>query len=114
MVSRQLPGEDGPLDMRYGGEPITADEALGVARRLARKELAVGRRNTKLVVPEELPPVTIAKTSHIFRLPPRSVAYARARAEMEGTTLSAIVEEALDAYGRGVPGSRITYTPPRR
>jgi len=100
--------------MRHGGEPVTADEALGVARRHARLVAETSRRQPPREVPDVLPPVGAAKTQVLFRLPPRSLAYARARAEMEGATLTQIVEEALDAYGRGVPGSRVTYTPPRR
>ena len=35
-----LPGEAEQLPMRYGGEPITPDEALGVSRRIARVQIA--------------------------------------------------------------------------
>ena len=98
-----LPGEAAPLEYIDGRGPITAQEALGVARRVARKEIASGRRNTKMTVPDALPEVGENKTSHIFRLPPLDVAFARARAEMEGVSLTAVVEAAIRAYGQGSP-----------
>lgn len=100
-----LPGELAPLEYIDGRGPITEQEALGVARRFARKEIANGRRNTKITVPDALPNEGENKTSHIFRLPPRDVAFAKARAEMEGLSLTAIVEAAIHAYAHGAPTS---------
>lgn len=98
-----LPGENAPLEMVPGRGPITEAEALGVARRLARREIANGRKNTKVTVPDELPAEDALRTSSLFRLPPRMMAFVKARAEMEGRTVTSVVEEALAAYGYGAP-----------
>lgn len=109
-VSRQtLPGEDAPLAMRYGGEPITDDEALGVARRLARVHVAQGRELSHLSVPDALPPVDARMVQSAFRFPPRLMHRVRALAEMEGRTVTDVVTEALQAYAASSPGSRVAY-----
>ena len=41
----------------------------------------------------------------MFRLPPRLVARAHARAEMEQVPLTAVVEELLAGYADGIPES---------
>ncbi|NCT91988.1 hypothetical protein GXB85_13655 [Cellulomonas sp. APG4] len=112
-TSSQLPGEDGPLPMRRGGAPITDDEALGVARRLARVQVAHGRRLTSLSAPTELPaPDTRIQSAH--RLPARLLMRVRAKAEMEGRTVTSVIEDALREYADSVPGSRLRAIPPRR
>ncbi len=107
-----LPGEDAPLPRRLGGEPVTADEALGVLRRHTRAQ--ANRTGKAADVPETLPSATAPKVATLFRLPPRTMAFVRAKAEAEGATVTTIVEEALEAYARTPPGSRVSYTPPRR
>lgn len=108
-----LPGEDGPLEMRHGGEPITPDEALGVARRWAKIQRGQGRKLTHLDVPEALPPADATPVPAAYRLPPRLIMFVRARAEMEGRTVTDVVTEALTAYANGVPGSKVQYKAPR-
>lgn len=107
-----LPGEAEPLPRRLGGEPITAEEALGVARRAARTQAE--RSGKPIEIPESLPSATAAKVAVLYRLPPRTMAFVRAKAEVEGATVTTIVEEALEAYARTPPGSRVSYTAPRR
>jgi hypothetical protein len=98
-----LPGEDAPLAWRAGRGPVTEDEALGVARRLARRALAIKRPGTRAPIPEEVPSELANRVSSIHRMPPRVLAFARARAELEGRTLTDVVEGALRAYGKGAP-----------
>ena len=98
-----LPGETAPLAPVPGRGPITPEEALGVSRRHARKEIANGRKNTKMTVPDALPDEHALRTSSLFRLPPRMMAFVKARAELEGRTVTSIVEEALTAYAYGAP-----------
>jgi hypothetical protein len=101
-----LPGELAPLPMRYGGAPITDAEALGVHRRL---QAVLGRP-----VPDELPAhdARIIQTAH--RLPPRLLARVRAKAEMEGVTVTDILRDALESYSASPPGSKVSYIPPKR
>jgi hypothetical protein len=106
-----LPGEDGPVLMRWGRGPITEAEALGVARRVARKVIADGRTNTKAVVPDELPASGENQVPSIFRLPPRTMAFVKARAEAEGVTVTDVVRAALDAYATGRPGTPTIFEP---
>lgn len=108
-----LPGEDGPLEMRHGGEPITPDEALGVARRWARVARGQGRKLTNLDVPEQLPPPDATLVPAAYRLPPRLLMFVRAKAEMEGRTLTDVITEALEAYANSAPGSKVRYRAPR-
>lgn len=113
MDDDRLPGEDGPLLMRRGGAPITNAEALGVARRQARLQLQHGR---KVVggIPEALPGPD-ERVQAAWRLPQRLLMRARAKAEMEDATLTAIVEAALDAYVEAPPGAVVRYQlPPGR
>lgn len=108
-----LPGEAGPLPMRYGGEPITDQEALGVARRLARMQAAQGRRLSALAEPTELPPVDARMIQSAHRLPPRLLMKVRAKAEMEDSSVTDILREALEAYAASAPGSKVKYVAPR-
>lgn len=108
-----LPGEDGPLPMRWGGPAITDAEALGVARRIARTQIAQGRRLTGLSEPNELPPVDAPTIQSAHRLSPRLLMRVRAKAEMEDTTVSDVIRTALEAYASSAPGSRIVAIPPR-
>lgn len=100
-----LPGELKPLPWVLGRGPITDEEALGVARRRRRVELA-GQPKTsghRSGVPGELPAEHAPKKAAVFRLPARVMAVAHARAELEGVPLTAVLEEMLMAYATGVP-----------
>lgn len=100
-----LPGELKPLPWIAGRGPITDEEALGVARRRCRVELA-GQPKTsgqRSVVPDELPAQRAPKKAAVFRLPARAMAVAHARAELEGVPLTAVLEEMLVAYATGAP-----------
>ena len=112
--SDTFPGEDGPLPMRVGGEPITDAEALGVARRIARLQAAQGRKLTALAEPAELPRWDARPVQAAYRLHPRLLMRVRAKAEMEGRTVTDVVEEALEGYAASPPGSRPRYTLSRR
>jgi len=81
--------------------PITETEALASHRRLIRLAMPHGRRTPHRHLPTTLPPADALRTSSIFRLPPRTMAFVKARAELEGRTVTSIVEEALRAYSRG-------------
>ncbi|HLV53964.1 MAG TPA: hypothetical protein VKY71_00155 [Actinotalea caeni] len=107
-----LPGEAEQLPMRYGGEPITPDEALGVSRRIARVQIAQGR--TKVKVLDELPPADAPLVPWACRLPPRLLAFVRAKADMEGVTVTDVVTQALTAYANSTPGATVHYKAPRR
>ncbi len=105
------PGEDGPLAMRYGGEPITADEALGVARRHARVMQTQGRTGRASAIPDALPPVEGGPTVlGTYKLPTRLLAFVKAKAEMEGVTVTDVVREALEAYAAASPGARVAWS----
>lgn len=105
-----LPGEDAPLAMRYGGEPITPAEALGVARRLARLAADRGRTGRAATIPDALPPVDGGTTLGTYKLPVRLLAFVRAKAEMEERTVTDVVTEALEAYVATPPGARAGWT----
>lgn len=102
-----LPGELKPLDWYDGRGPISADEALGVMRRRRRVELAgvPKSRGKRAGVPEELPAAVGPKKASVFRLPERTMAFAHARAEMEGVPLTTVIEEMLRDYAAGDPDS---------
>lgn len=112
-TAERLPGEDGPLEMRHGGAPITPDEALGVARRWARVARGQGRRLRNLDLPNELPLPDATLVPAAYRLPPRQLMFVRAKAEMEGRTVTDIVTEALQGYAESAPGARVQYKAPR-
>ena len=103
-VREPLPGEDGPLVWARGRGPVTAAEALGVARRRRRAELARAPKTDRPRegVPEVLPESAYKKT-YAFRLPERHVLFAQARAELEGVPLTAVVDAALREYAEGRP-----------
>lgn len=101
-----LPGESEPLEWTPNRGPITESEALGVLRRRRRNELtqAPKREGAKRAeVPTELPEEDARKVSVVNRFPPRYLAMAHARAEVEGTNLTAILEEMLVKYAMGKP-----------
>lgn len=108
-----LPGEDAPLEMRYGGAPVSPDEALGVSRRMARTAKSRGRKLTHLDVPAELPPPDATLVPAAYRLPPRLLMLVRAKAEMEGTTVTQVITEALEAYAASSPGAKVSYKAPK-
>jgi hypothetical protein len=104
--SSALPGELAPLEWTPGRGPVTEEEALGVLRRRRLNELAQrpkreGSRRPE--VPDELPASDARKTPVVNRFPARYLALAHARAELEGTNLTAILEELLVAYANGTP-----------
>lgn len=103
MASDDLPGEATPVPMRYLGDPISEAEALGVARRLARR--------TDRPVPDELPTDDAPSILGAYRLSPRVLAFTRARAEAEGVTVTDVVRAALAAYAVGRPGSVTSFQP---
>lgn len=92
--------------MRYLGDPITETEALGVARRLAD---VTGR-----ALPDELPVEGAPVVLTAFRISPRVLAFARARAEAEGLTMTDVVRAALSAYAGGRLGSVTSFQPGHR
>lgn len=98
--------------MRYGGDPITPDEALGVARRIGRVQQAQGRKNA--TVPDALPPADALLVPWACRLPPRLLAFVRAKADMEGVTVTDVVTQALQAYAGSSPGAQVVYKAPRQ
>ncbi|GAB2972929.1 hypothetical protein [Actinotalea caeni] len=107
-----LPGEDAPLAMRPGGAPITPEEALGVARRVARVARARGRL-VRLDAVDELPPEDATLVPAAYRLPPRLLHAVRAKAEMEGRSVTAVLTEALQAYADSPPAATVRYRVPR-
>ena len=107
-----LPGEDAPLPMRFGGAPVTDQEALGVARRLARAQTAQGRKLSNLAEPTVLPPADARLVQSAHRMPPRLLMRARAKAEMEGVTLTSVITAALEAYASSPPGAKPAFVLP--
>lgn len=108
-----LPGESGPLEMRYGGAPVTDEEALGVARRMARLQKAQGRKLSSLGAVDEMPAHDAPKVQSAHRFSPALLFRVRAKAEMEGVTLTEVVETALEAYAASSPGAKVQYVPRR-
>jgi len=108
----KYPGEDAPLPFRHGGQPISDDEAVGVARRYVREQNEVSGKDEPL--PTELPlPQEPGRTPiESFRLPRRRKWRARARADMEGRSLTDVINEALEAYANASPGSTVQYVLP--
>lgn len=122
-----LPGESEPLAMRYAGEPITPDEALGVARRHHMRTLsqrvAAKNRGVKNGIggpvevpepPDELPSPHARAVPAAYRLPPRLLAFVRAKAEMENRTVTDVIVEALQAYIAASPGAKVQYRVAKR
>lgn len=101
-----LPGELEPITWSPDRGPVTDDEALGSLRRRRRIEAAKAPKRPGSVssdVPEELPGWDDRKAPVIFRLPPRALALAHARCEIEETNLTAVVEAFLNGYAMGIP-----------
>lgn len=107
------PGEVEPLAMRAGGRPITPAEALAVLRRhtLTRRTSrpADGAISAMPALPTALPGPGQQREMVASRLPGDVLAFARARAEMEGVSLTAVIEAALTAYGHGEPGRPVGF-----
>lgn len=103
--SEALPGELKPLEWSPRRGPITDAEALGVLRRRRRVELAgpPKARGRRSPVPAELPSADAPRKPTMFRLPPRLLARAHARAELEAVPLTTIIEELLADYASGDP-----------
>src|SRR5690625_3770737 len=113
-----LPGEDRPLPMRYGGEPVSPHEALGVARRLQR--VARGQARLRGTPDEKLQPMPVAvplpeapSTIAAYRFPPRLLMLVRAKAEMEGRTATSVLTEAMEGYVNSSPGARPVWRTPK-
>ncbi|NKS56327.1 hypothetical protein GS504_01695 [Rhodococcus hoagii] len=109
---KALPGETEPLAYTPGRGPITDDEILGVMRRQRRENKKATEKGNvaRAEVPDELPPVTARKTAFMVRLPPYFLAAAKARAEVEGTNVTAIIEEHIIKYATGKPTAPATVT----
>lgn len=104
-----LPGEDAPLPRRFGGRPVSDEEALGVARRLARLTAASGRAKGKLAEPPvEMPPMSDLTLS-AYRLPTPTIYRVKARAEAEGRRVTDVVRELLEGYASAPPGTLPTW-----
>lgn len=98
----RFPGEEDRLAMRMGGHPITDEEAVGVQRRMIR----TGGKKGPL--PTEIPyRLDGARPILAVRIDEAVQWKARARAEMEGTTLARIVDQFLSAYAASSPGSAL-------
>lgn len=92
-----LPGEAAPLQYEPGRkEPITEAERLGSLRRRVREKqmLATGKVDESLV-PDRLPAGDESKVPVALRLPEGLVEAIHSLAEMEGTTFTWLVEQAL-------------------
>ena len=108
-----LPGELSPLywdGSRRG--PVTEAEALGVARRLADRAAREGRVRSAMARPVELPDRDALRVMTASRLPARVVMLARGRAELEGRTLTDVIELALVGYAASAPGTTATWDYP--
>lgn len=112
MIDDLLPGEAGPLPLRVRGLPISEREALGVARRHARLLGERGRHGRGTEPPESFP-VDAPPVMASYKIPPRVLAYARARCEMEGVSVTDLVLAALIAYGEGNPATPTVIDPAR-
>lgn len=108
-----LPGEDAPVVREWGGAPPTPEEALGTARRLAREYAK--RHRVEADVPQTLPFPEISGASPLLsvRTSKRTLWFAHAKADMEHRTVSDVVREALDVYGKTPPGSEVHYDLPK-
>jgi hypothetical protein len=94
----ELPGEFEALTWHAGRGAVTEQEALGVARRQQRLH---AKRRAELIT--ELPAGDETKHISVYRLPPRALMFAKARAEIERTTLTAVLEAFLTEYAFGTP-----------
>ena len=106
-----LPGELSAI--QWHGErrgPITDSEALGTSRRLARLVASRGRPDlTNAAAPVVLPDADAKRVMAGHRLQPRSLAFAKTRAELEGRGLTAVLDQLLESYGAAPPGTRATW-----
>ena len=104
--------------MRIGGPPLTDDEALGVARRIARtfaaRQAPNSMRSLNAMAETETWPDPNKTTQAAWRLPVALLWRLRAKAEVEGITTTQVVRQALEAYVASPPGSRVKYTPPKQ
>jgi hypothetical protein len=101
-----LPGELTPL--QWDGTPrppVTAAEALGVARRLADRAAREGRVRSAMARPVQLPDRAALRVMSAHRLPPLVVMMSRGRAELEGRTLTDVIERLLEGYASSPPGT---------
>jgi hypothetical protein len=105
-----LPGEERPIPYAPG-RAITEAEALGVARRLARRLQARGKRPSSMAA--EAWPADDDLSMAAWRVPTGALYMARARAEAEGTgTISDIVRALINGYGRAPMGSVAAWVTP--
>lgn len=98
-----LPGELRLLAYAPGRtHPVTDEEALGVARRKYRTDIASGKERVD-PLPDALPPHDTQKASVHTRLAARVVSLMQARAELEGTNSANVLDEYALRYALGVP-----------
>ena len=88
--------------------PATADEALVMVRRSNSEGL--GRRrgsgaDAPIVWPDAVPGASDSRQMGAWRLDPEALAYAKARAAIESTTLSAVIDRLLRQYAAAAPGT---------
>lgn len=104
-----LPGEERPIPFE-AGRSLTQDEALGVARRLARRLAKRGRKPAAMAA--EAWPDADELSMAAWRVPTTALYYARARAEAEGTdSISDVVRRLLGGYGQAPMGSEAVWVP---
>ena len=96
--SDALPGEDHPIPWT-AGKTLTIEEVVGVNRRLQ------GRRATGGVDAAPLDQLGSHLVPVAFRMPQDVLAWAKARAETDGRTLSDVLRELLNGYGHAPLGS---------
>lgn len=113
-TARPLPGEFEPLPPRRGGPPPTADEALGMGRRLARERQARSRNPESIEIPDVLPyPEQVGETPLLsVRVDKRTQWFAHANASMERRDLSDVIRAFLREYGTNPPGCELVFVPP--
>ena len=95
-------------DDRTPRGPATVDEALAVVRRSYMEGL--GRRRgtgagAPIDWPDAVPERTDLRQMAAWRLDPQSLAYAKTRATLEHTTLSAVVDRLLRQYAANPPST---------
>lgn len=109
----ELPGENGfPDERRRDPRPVTEDEALGYARHLARLERDYGRSTKRPApeIPDELPEAG-RRIPAAYRFDGRLLSLARAKAAIEQTTVTAILEDALAGYVAAPPDAVALWLP---
>ncbi|TRW46426.1 hypothetical protein [Georgenia yuyongxinii] len=112
--SELLPGQDAALQRGRGETGVTERQVLRVARRLDREAREHGRPRIHLEVSDGLPGRDVNLVMASWRVPPRDLLFARARAEVEGSSLSAILRAFLAEFATTPPGSTVRLELPGR